>query len=221
MIPLLVAPYVTDLSSPAARAILLLDWLIWAVFAVDLGYRVYLTPSRARYLRRHWFDVLIVAVPFLRPLRAVRVLRAFRLAGLLGRVAYITRALRSHGGDVVLLVAAGVVMGAAAAVTMIEGGSDATLADFGNWLWWAIATATTVGYGDVVPDTVAARVLGAGLMLVGVAVFGILTANVAAWFVSQDDEPDDQRLLQAVAALDERLDRIERAVTQGDRRERP
>lgn len=51
------------------------------MFAIELAVKTYLAPKRMRYLRNNWFDVVFVAVPFLRPLRivrSVRVLRALR-----------------------------------------------------------------------------------------------------------------------------------------------
>jgi voltage-gated potassium channel len=81
-------------------------------------------------------------------------------------------------------------------------------------VWWALATVTTVGYGDVVPRSVAGRAVAAVVMLVGIGVFALLTAAVAATFVKQDERPDEIRAeLRDIAA---RLERIERAL--GERR---
>ena len=111
MLPLLLAPLLLDLSGQAEDAFLVADWTIWAIFALELGVKTYRAPARAAYLRRHWFDVLIVVLPFLRPLRivrsarAVRGLRAVRLAPFLARTVHSTRAiLAEHGLQYVLLV---------------------------------------------------------------------------------------------------------------------
>ena len=82
IIPLLVIPLVTDVSDTMSATFLVLDWTIWAVFAADLGVRTYLSERRLNYLVRHWYDVLIVVLPFLRPLRVLRSARALRLARL-------------------------------------------------------------------------------------------------------------------------------------------
>ncbi len=55
----------------------------------------------------------------------------------------------------------------------------------GHGLWWAIVTITTVGYGDVVPQTVAGRFLGVLLMLTGLISLSLLTATVASVFVER------------------------------------
>lgn len=59
----------------------------------------------------------------------------------------------------------------------------ATITSFPLALWWSIETATTVGYGDLYPVTAAGRVIAAIVMLVGIAVFSIVTASLATWFV--------------------------------------
>ena len=75
-------------------------------------------------------------------------------------------------------------------------------------LWWAAATVTTVGYGDVFPKTPAGRGIAFLLMLIGISVFGVLTARVAALFVeaNEDDDEHGKKLDEVLA----RLDRLER-----------
>ena len=55
--------------------------------------------------------------------------------------------------------------------------------NFGDGLWWAITTVTTVGYGDKFPTTTEGKFLAVGLMIVGISLMGVITASVAAWFV--------------------------------------
>jgi voltage-gated potassium channel len=49
-------------------------WIVWAALAFELPVKTYLAPNRQRYLLTHWMDVICVAVPFLRPLRLLRLL---------------------------------------------------------------------------------------------------------------------------------------------------
>jgi hypothetical protein len=68
-----------------------LDWFIWAVFAVEYGIRLYLAPAKGRFVRSNVIDLVVIVVPFLRPLRVarsarmVRVLRAARIGAFLLR----------------------------------------------------------------------------------------------------------------------------------------
>ena len=77
MVPLLLGPILWDLSKTEGTVFLILDIFIYLIFAVDLAAKIVVAPNRLAYVRGHWLDVLIVAVPFFRPLRLVRIV-AFR-----------------------------------------------------------------------------------------------------------------------------------------------
>jgi voltage-gated potassium channel Kch len=62
---------------------------------------------------------------------------------------------------------------------------EANIGSFGDALWWASTTVTTVGYGDHYPVTTEGRFIAVALMVVGIAVVGAVTASVATWMVSQ------------------------------------
>lgn len=76
-------------------------------------------------------------------------------------------------------------LGAVAMLHAERGMRGANVQTFGDALWWAATTVTTVGYGDRYPTTTTGRLVGAGLMLVGVALIGVVTASVAAWFLER------------------------------------
>jgi voltage-gated potassium channel len=190
MIPILVIPLVTDISDDTDNAFEAILWTIWAVFAVELTVRTYLAEQRINYLWRHWYDVLIVAVPFLRPFRiarsarAIRVLRLSRLAPVIARSwASVHEILRKRGLQYVILFGFTAVFSAAGIVLAFEADGDGPIDDYGTALWWAAQTVTTVGYGDDVPTTPEGRGVAVLLMLVGIAFFSWLTANIAAFLV--------------------------------------
>lgn len=56
-----------------------IDYTVWAVFVVEYLVKLYLAPSRRRFVRTHLLDLVVIVIPFLRPLRVVRVLRLLRL----------------------------------------------------------------------------------------------------------------------------------------------
>lgn len=66
-----------------------------------------------------------------------------------------------------------------------EEGGDATIESFGDASWWAVSTVTTVGYGDMFPVTPAGRAIAAFLMVTGIALFGVLTANLATFLLER------------------------------------
>ncbi len=216
MIPLLVAPLLFELSNPAEDAVVVADWSIWAIFALELGLKTWLAPARRTYLRKHWFDVLIVVLPFLRPLRvirsarALRLLRATRLTTFAARALHSTRSiLAEHGLQYVLLVGVVVVLASAGLVTVFERGAGGTINDLDDGLWWAVTTITTVGYGDKVPVTPEGRGIAMFLMLLGVGLFGVITANLAAFLVSPKEDKNAasiEELIEHVKLLEGKIE---------------
>jgi voltage-gated potassium channel len=93
-----------------------------------------------------------------------------------------------------------------AALAMLDaerGEPDATVATFGDALWWAATTVTTVGYGDYFPSTTEGRLVAVGLMVTGIALLGVITAALASWFVEKVGEVQaaEQRTGSEVAEL--------------------
>ena len=64
----------------------------------------------------------------------------------------------------------------------------ATITTYGNAIWWAIVTTTTVGYGDYTPVTQVGRGIAILVMMVGIGLIGTVSATVAAWFVTRPSE---------------------------------
>lgn len=194
-------------TSPALRyAAAVLNWVIWLAFAADFGIR-WAADRRWRFVRENWFDVaLIVLTPPVLPeslqsIRALRVLRLVRVGAMVGiGLRSARRAFGPRKFHLVALFAAATVLLGAAGVFVFEGGENRSIQSFEDAVWWAIVTATTVGYGDVSPVTTEGRLIAVVLMLVGIGVIGVFTATVASHFFAQDEE-------NAVTA---RLDTLER-----------
>lgn len=191
------------------------DWVTWALFAVDYVVRLGLAEDRRRYLLHHWLDLLIVALPLLRPLRLLRLLP---LISVLNRRA--TSLLR---GRVAMYVAVGsslVAFVAALTVLSVERGRPgANIEDIGDALWWAAETMTTVGYGDVFPVTPWGRIVAVGLMICGIGLLGTVTATLASWLVehvSATEESDTQRLLARIDQLESKIEMLHGRLSPAD-----
>lgn len=188
-----------DLSSTAALACSLVSWTVWATFAIDLLVRLALAERRWPFLRRNWLDVATLAVPMLRPLRALRAVVALNVLSRRGK-GFV------RGRVVAYVVAAVGIVGLVAALAMLDAeraNSDANIKTFGDALWWAATTVTTVGYGDQVPTTTEGRLVGVGLMVTGIALLGVITAALASWFVEKVAEVQaaEERTEEEVADL--------------------
>lgn len=164
------------------RAAGLLNGVIWITFGVDLAIRLALAPHRLAWIARHPIDVASVVLPALRPLRVLRVFTA-------GQTLLARRGGLLRTGQAILFSAAILVLvGALAELDAEQDAPGATIVSFGDALWWAMTTVTTVGYGDLTPVTVQGRIVAVALMLVGISVLGTVTASIAAWFVETTEQ---------------------------------
>ena len=175
-----------ELQGPASDAADVILTITWVMFAIDYVARLVLAQRRWSWFGRHLLDLAIVALPILRPLRLVRlvVLLAIfqRVAGrtLRGRVVvYIA-------GSTILLV----FVTALAVLDAERHEPGASIQTFGDALWWAFATITTVGYGDVTPISLTGRAIAVVLMIGGIALLGTVTATLASWIVQRVAEED-------------------------------
>ena len=187
---------------------------VWALFGVDYLVRLTLAPSRGRWFLRHLPDLAIIVLPFLRPLRLLRLVTLVsimqRSAGtaLRGRITLYTV------GSAALLI----FTSALASLDAERHEPGSSIRTFGQALWWALTTFTTVGYGDTFPVSREGRFIAALLMIGGVALAGVVTATLASWIVSLVDEENAEQeaatqaqvaaLQQQVSELSERIDRL-------------
>jgi len=201
----------------SVRATLLtIQGLVWLVFIADMVIRVVLHQQRFRFLLTHPLDVIAVIIPAARPLKLLSVFTSgTMLASRKGAVKSTQAVLIS----VLLLLW----IGAVAILEAERGHPDAQIENFGDAIWWALVTVTTVGYGDLAPVTVQGRVVATVLMLLGIALIGVVTATVAAWFVNLTQGAEEEReeareeareevtrtqLLDRIGELEDKIDRI-------------
>ena len=189
----LVLPVAVHLRGTQATLIGSANITLWVAFAVDYVARLYLAPARWVFVRTHPIDLLVVAVPFLRPLRVLRALRLLRVGTVTANL--FRRGQRPFHTNVAMYVGTSAVILLAVSASAMYGverdAKGSNIHTFGDALWWAVTTVTTVGYGDRYPTTAAGRSVAAGLMVVGIALLGVVTASVAAWFVAQLQAVED------------------------------
>ena len=86
---------------------------------------------------------------------------------------------------------------------------DPAIGSFGDALWWAVATVTTVGYGDVLPESGAGRLVASVLMLTGLGLIPLITSVVVSILVGQRSREAREAELQDLNRILERLDAID------------
>jgi voltage-gated potassium channel Kch len=177
-------------ESQGWQLILYVDVGLTLIFLADFFYRLTTAPSRLHYLGRGGGVLdLLSCTPGLRILRLFRIVRAVRIIRRLGGPKMLLD-LRSEiaAGTVYLVVflLAVVLEGAGLLELYFEAhasGSNITTA--GDALWWGYVTATTVGYGDQFPVTAGGRIVGFGMLTVGVALFATFSGFLANAFLSR------------------------------------
>jgi voltage-gated potassium channel len=218
MIPVLIIPIAMHhLSTSTKNALEAADYLIWAIFFLEYLIKISLAPDRKLFVRKNIPDLIVVAVPFLRPLRVVRSIRALRLLRLTRLSAFAgegvsgaKKSLHSKSANYVLIVTGALVLLTAVMVLDLDHGAvGSNIKTLPDALWWAVTTITTVGYGDKFPVSPGARAIAVVLMFAGVALYGVLTAAMAAFFVEHGNKPEPQGAAPTPGvSLDELMERL-------------
>ncbi|MCU7722291.1 potassium channel family protein [Actinoplanes sp. KI2] len=190
-------PILNPAMHPAWRhACEIADVAIWAVFFVEYLIRLRLAVRKTWFVRSHWFDLAVLILPVLRPLRALRLLNALRVIN--------QHAVEWTRGRLAVYVIAAttlIVLVAGLAVLEAERGHPASnIQSYPAALWWAVCTMTTVGYGDLYPETLEGRLVAVALMIGGLGLIGFITGSLASWIVERVS--DTERLARAATRAD-------------------
>lgn len=220
VIPVLLLPLAWPSMPTGGRdALDAIDAGTWVAFAAEYLVLLVLAPARCVYVRTHLVELMLVVLPMLRPLRVLRTTRLLRIAragravaGAATAAKISHRHLATTAGLYAPAAAGLLVLAAAAFVRDAERAAPgANIKSYGDAVWWALTTITTVGYGDRYPVTITGRVIAGGLMIVGVALLGIVTASMAAaftrWTAAELQEAADGQT-SAAAGLGTVLDEV-------------
>lgn len=171
----------TDFATSNETLFTVLSYVVWIVFIVDYVLMLTFSENRLQFLREHWIHLIVVFLPFLRILRlALLILMMTNLFGnLKNRILVSVPVYASITAALFILLASASVFDAE---YLVEGSNIKTIEDS---IWWSVVTIFTVGYGDRYPVTSEGRLIGAGLMVAGIAIVGSVTATLAAWIISQ------------------------------------
>ena len=190
--------------------------VIWVFFVIETILLTTLVRDKRRYLLGNWMNLLIIAmgIPLLwhgQPYAgALRTLRVLLLFGILFEMSSTTRAMlrRNHLG-LTLFVAAIVVLMAG---TLMAGIDPAIETPF-DGIWWAWVTVTTVGYGDIVPESPQGKIFGALLMVLGLGLFSLLTASFSAFLIAREEEELIEQEKEVAAEEEKAIAKLERIET--------
>ncbi|HET8567373.1 MAG TPA: ion channel [Candidatus Limnocylindria bacterium] len=198
MVPIVLIQESTD-DLTAARSAEIAGAIIWMAFVAEYLWLLSRARDRRGFVRAHWFDLAIIVAspPIFVPdefeaFRALRVVRLVRAVAAVGRAQHMLRRhLRRDSLPYLVLLSLLVVFLGGLAIHALEPDRATSI---GDGIWWAAATLSTVGYGDIAPASFWGRVLAAAIMLVGIGTFAALTAAVASFFVEADTSDESVSL---------------------------
>jgi voltage-gated potassium channel len=173
------------------HACLAVAYSTWGLFVLDYLVRWRLGPHRAlwTFARHHLLDTAVLVLPLLRPLRVVPAYQAVRRRRREPRLSLYARVIAYAG-------LASLLLGFAGSLAVYQQERDApgsTIRTFGDAVWWACSTLTTVGYGDVSPVTPVGRCIAVVVMVMGLALLGAVTGAFSSWLIqslaTEDERP--------------------------------
>jgi voltage-gated potassium channel len=176
-----------------------LEWLFTGMFTLEYLLRLYAAPDRWRYTRSFFglVDLLAVLPTYVgilvpgahellvvRVLRLLRVFRVLKLGNYGGEADALLTAIRASLPKITVFIAAvaSIVVIAGATMHLVEG-PEHGFSDIPRSMYWAIVTLTTVGYGDLAPQTTLGRGLASLLMILGYGIIAVPTGIVSAELV--------------------------------------
>jgi voltage-gated potassium channel len=212
-----IAVVTTDVNGSVSIPLVGTLFALWVILLVEYVVRLVVTPDRRGYLKRRWVEPATVAVP---PLQGWRLVGIEKMSLLLREGELRVEAvLRHHSLFRVLIAAAATLfLGAWLVLLFEEHAKGSNIHDYGDALWWAIVTVTTVGYGDRFPVSEGGRAVAVILMLLGIGLIGVLTATVASVFVKEHTDANKEEFRKGHADLGQQLSQISDRLADVERR---
>ena len=166
----------------------LLNNAILIIFTIDYFARLFLAKDKKKFFKENIFDLLSIipvsaSLNLFRFARIGRLVVVFRLVRLIGLTGKLNRLLKINGLIYIIYTSIAILIVSASMYSISEH------VPYGESLWWAIATATTIGYGDISPHTFLGKLAAILLMVIGIGFVGVLTSSLTNFFI-QDHTND-------------------------------
>ncbi|QOD05845.1 potassium channel family protein [Pseudarthrobacter sp. BIM B-2242] len=178
----------------------LVMFLTWAVFLADFIITMALTEKRKRWSLMNLVNFAVVVLPVFRTLRLLRVVSLLRVLNRATSLAFGQRIMSYVVSSSMLLT----YTGALAVLDAERDADNANILNFGDALWWAFVTITTIGFGDRFPVTAEGRLIAVGLAVAGISLIGLVTVTMGTWVMATlqkirteelaEEESDDLQL---------------------------
>lgn len=186
---------VESIRTHYSSMLMAMEWFFTGLFTLEYLARIYCVENKKRYIFSFFglVDVLAVIPSFLslffvgaqsllviRSFRLLRVFRIFKLTHYLNQANILTSALRASGPKITVFLVAVIacVLSVGTFMYLIEG-SEHGFTSIPKSVYWAIVTMTTVGFGDITPQTIPGQILASVLMIMGYGILAVPTGIVS------------------------------------------
>ena len=182
---LITSTLIFDVSAAMYQKILIFDIITCIILLFDFFQGLYRAEDKSQYLKENWIE-LVASIPFdiifssFMVLRYLRLLRLFRILFLVGEYFnVIGDFLKDTHLDEILAVLILIVIGSTLGLFII----DPSMNNLFDNLWFVVVSITTVGYGDITPNSVNGKILSLVLLIVGVFIFSAITGAISSYFM--------------------------------------
>lgn len=202
--------FIVDFTYDMSEWQIYLHNMILAIFVMDYSIRFYLAKNKKRYIKENMYDLIAIIpiyqliswIPKVATNRSFRLINGIRIFAFLHRPFRKAKKFLNTNGfkyvlflSVLLVITGGILIHYAEGMSITDG------------IWWAFVTSTTVGYGDISPNSLYGRLIAMVLMLLGIGLIGSVTSTLTAYFLGNKKESDVES--QAISMVKDQLDRFD------------
>jgi voltage-gated potassium channel len=187
---------VTEVRVKYGNALFIAEWVFTILFTIEYLARLWSVNKPMKYAKSFFgvIDLLSIlpayvalfvsgaqAFLIIRSIRLLRVFRVFKLVRFLGEASQLSQALRNSRAKIIVFVGSVFILVVILGTLMylIEGGENG-FTSIPKSIYWAVVTLTTVGYGDIAPQTPIGQGLATFIMILGYGIIAVPTGIVSA-----------------------------------------
>jgi voltage-gated potassium channel len=207
----------TFIELPASTVVMIIDFDLFVCIMLFFEFiiRIMNEERKLHYMRKNWIDIvamipldflILISGDFFGFIRFIRIIRIVRVLVLLKKgqkniLDFLRKTKLVHGAVIFLFIlSAGTI-----SFFLLENGSNTDVDSYDDALWYVIVTITTVGYGDISPESVGGRMAGAIIMIAGVFFMSLLTASLASIMIEKEAKEDAEENLLEMKSMMEKM----------------
>jgi len=193
-----------DLKPPTVEILKSFEYITIAIFTIEYILRIWVADKKVKFIFSFYGLIDLFAIlPFyltfgidLRSIRIFRLIRLFRIFKMLRfnqAILHFSKAIRSIKEELILffIVSSFLIFLSSVGIYYFENPAQPEVfKSVFHSLWWAIATLTTVGYGDIYPITTGGKIFTSVMLLIGIGVIAVPTGLIASALTKTKDFKD-------------------------------